>query len=76
LKTLKIRSLRLRVATWNEIKLTGAKPQLRPKHVLSSDLPPVWWTRMLGVRAGRKVSDEHNAPGYFRRSSNAKRLIA
>ena len=29
----------------------------------SYDLPPVWWTPMLGFRAVRKVSDEHNAPG-------------
>jgi hypothetical protein len=27
------------------------------------DPPPIWWTPMLGFRAGRKVSDEHNAPG-------------
>ena len=27
------------------------------------DLPPIWWTPMLGFRAVRKVSDEHNAPG-------------
>ena len=46
---------------------------LRPWHVrtllarepgdLWIDLPPVWWTPMLGFRAVRKVSDEHNAPG-------------
>jgi hypothetical protein len=29
----------------------------------ADDPPPIWWTPMLGFRAGRKVSDEHNAPG-------------
>ena len=27
------------------------------------DPPPIWWTPMLGFRARRKVSDEHNTPG-------------
>ena len=43
------------------------EPTAGPRSSLRSvgrvDLPPVWWTPMLGFRAGRKVSDEHNAPG-------------
>ena len=32
-------------------------------HPGTTDLPPIWWTPMLGFRAVRKVSDEHDAPG-------------
>jgi hypothetical protein len=31
--------------------------------ILFLDPPPIMWTPMLGFRARRKVSDEHNAPG-------------
>ena len=39
-------------------RLPGKTPVLN-----ETDPPPIWWTPMLGFRAARKVSDEHNAPG-------------
>jgi hypothetical protein len=32
--------------------------------LMPANPPPIWWTPMLGFRAGRKVSDEHNTPVF------------
>jgi len=40
------------------------------------DLPPIWWTPILGFRAGRRVSDEHNASGIFWYSPQGANLLA